>query len=114
LTLVSAPGEAAAAAKAPTSVSLFDQGLVQVLEASVTGLEPNKPYVLCFSQRPDGSGALEPLSAFKTFSAGSAIVSAVGPIRQIVRAENGVHRRYLVIVSGTAAQLGSIVQIEAP
>ena len=26
--------------KAPTSVSLFDQGLIQVLQASVTGLDP--------------------------------------------------------------------------
>src|ERR1700760_1207767 len=30
------PGDAAAAARPPTSVSLYDQGLVQVLEASVT------------------------------------------------------------------------------
>src|SRR6266436_3028360 len=31
---------------APTSVSLFDQGLVQVLQAAVTGLEPNTSYIL--------------------------------------------------------------------
>src|SRR6202165_4502454 len=43
-------------AKAPTSVSLFDQGLVQVLEASVTGLEPGKPYVLAFSNESSGAG----------------------------------------------------------
>lgn len=30
----------------PTSVSLFDQGLVQVLQAAVTGLAPKQPYVL--------------------------------------------------------------------
>ena len=30
----------------PTSVSLFDQGLSQVLQAAATGLEPRKPYVL--------------------------------------------------------------------
>ncbi len=29
--------------KAPTSVSLFDQGLIQVLQASVTGLQPASP-----------------------------------------------------------------------
>src|SRR6267378_1029634 len=34
------------AENAPTSVSLFDQGLIQVLQASVTGLEPKQPYVL--------------------------------------------------------------------
>src|SRR5579864_9181493 len=43
---------------APTSVSLFDQGLVQVLQAAVTGLEPNHPYVLALSQDPNGGGAL--------------------------------------------------------
>src|SRR6202163_2764653 len=32
--------------EAPTSVSLFDQGLIQVLQASVTGLEPKQLYVL--------------------------------------------------------------------
>jgi YVTN family beta-propeller protein len=113
LMLVPASG-GAAAAKPPTSVSLFDQGLVQVLEAAVTGLEPRKPYVLALSRRADGGGALEPLSAFMTNPAGAAIVNAVGPIRQLVRAEDRLQRRYLVIVSGTSSQLGSVVQIQAP
>jgi YVTN family beta-propeller protein len=47
--------------KAATSVSLSDQGLVQVLEASVTGLEPGKPYVLALSNEASGGGALQPL-----------------------------------------------------
>src|SRR5437660_8896513 len=34
------------AENAPTSVALFDQGLIQVLQASVTGLKPKQPYVL--------------------------------------------------------------------
>src|SRR5271167_3805032 len=29
-----------------TSVTLFDQGLIQVLQAAVTGLMPNHPYIL--------------------------------------------------------------------
>ena len=37
--------------KAPTSVSLSDQGLVQVLEASVTGLEPGSPTCWRFRTR---------------------------------------------------------------
>ena len=114
LTLVSASASAPRAGKAPTNVTLFDQGLVQVLEAAVTGLDPKKPYVLALSRRPDGSGALEPLTAFVTNPTGSAIVNAVGPIRQAVRAEEHVQRRYLVIVSGTAAHLGPLVQIQAP
>src|SRR5471032_2503521 len=83
--------------KAPTSVSLFDQGLTQVLEASVTGLQPGKPYVLALTSEPNGNGPMEPLAAFMTNPAGSAIVNAVGPIRQIVRGEAQIRRRYLVI-----------------
>src|SRR5262249_40536346 len=35
--------------KPATSVSLFDQGLTQVLQAAVTGLEPKMAYVLALS-----------------------------------------------------------------
>jgi YVTN family beta-propeller protein len=84
----------------PTSVSLFDQGLLQVLQASVTGLQPKRSYVLGLSHQADGSGDLEPLSAFTTNPAGSAIVNAVGPFRQVVQGESQIQRRYLVIVSG--------------
>lgn len=94
----------------PTSVSLFDQGLIQILQASVTGLEPKKPYVLGLSSRPDGTGTLELLSAFMTNPAGSAIVNATGPIRQIVQNDAKAERRYLVIAEGTPAQPGTIVQ----
>ena len=51
-------GKAVTGQTAPTSVSLFDQGLVQVLQAAVTGLEPMHPYVLALSQDPNGGGAL--------------------------------------------------------
>jgi YVTN family beta-propeller protein len=99
--------------KPPTSLSLFDQGLLQVLQASATGLEPKHPYVLALSNRPDGSGPLEPLSAFTTNPAGAAIVNAVGPFRQVVQGEGTIQRRYLVIVSGTPAQLGALAQVQA-
>jgi len=96
----------------PTSVSLFDQGLTQVLQASVTGLEPKRPYILALSDSPDGRGALEPLAAFTTNPAGAAIVNALGPIRQIVQGESRVQRRYLVVLSGTADEHGAPVQIQ--
>lgn len=107
------PGDAATAAKPPTSVSLYDQGLVQVLEASVTGLEPMRPYVLAFSERADGGGKLEPLQDFMTNPAGSAIVNSVGPIRQIVQGAENTSRRYLVIAPGSATQPGKPVQVQA-
>ena len=45
---------------------------------------------------------------------GIAVVNAVGPIRQIVRGEARIPRRYLIIVSGTPGQLGARVQVQAP
>jgi YVTN family beta-propeller protein len=102
------------AEKAPTSVSLFDQGLIQVLQASVTGLQPKQPYVLALAQQSDGKGTLEPLAAFITNPAGSAIVEATGPIRQVVQGEDRIPRRYLVIAPGTAAEPGKPVQLQIP
>jgi YVTN family beta-propeller protein len=97
----------------PTSVSLFDQGLIQVFQASVTGLQPKKPYFVGLSNHADGHGSLQPLAAFVTNPAGSAIVEAVGPIRQLVASENKTERRYLVIAEGTATGPGAIVQLQA-
>ena len=100
------------AGKAPTSVALFDQGLSQVLEASVSGLTPKETYVLALATSPNGAGAIEPLAAFTTNPAGSAIVNAVGPIRQIVESTEKSQRRYLVIVAGTAEKFGAPVQVQ--
>jgi DNA-binding beta-propeller fold protein YncE len=98
--------------KAPTSVSLTDQGLVQVLEAAVTGLEPGKPYVLALATEPSGAGALQPLQTFMTNPAGAAVVNTIGPIRQLVRGEDNIPRRYLVILSGTPDTHGGAVQVQ--
>jgi len=113
LSLAPATG-AKAAGKRPTSVSLSDQGLTQVLEAAVTGLAPGQPYVLALASKPDGSGSVEPLAAFTANPAGAAIVNAVGPIRQIVQSNVKAERRYLVIVSGTPDKLGTLAQVQAP
>jgi YVTN family beta-propeller protein len=99
--------------KVPTTVTLFDQGLTQVVQAAVTGLEPNKPYVLALAAQPNGGGTIEPLSTFMTNPAGSAIVNAVGPIRQIVQSSAKPEKRYLVIVPGDAGKTGKPVQIQA-
>jgi len=106
-------GYEAAAAKAPTSVSLFEQGLVQVLQAAVTGLQPKQPYVLALAEHADGSGLIEPLANFMTNPAGAAIVNAVGPIRQVVQQSAKVPRRYLVIATdGGAGQYNAVVQVQ--
>lgn len=95
--------------RAPTSIALFDQGLTQVLEASVTGLEPGQSYALALSEKPDGSGRREALANFKANPSGAAIVNAVGPIRQIVEDSAPRERRYLVILS---AADGAPVQVQ--
>ena len=97
---------------ASTSVSLFDQGLTQVLQAAVAGLEPKRAYVLALANHADGSGALEPLADFTTNPAGAAIVNATGPIRQVVQGEWKTIRRYLVIARGNSAKPGSVVQVQ--
>lgn len=107
-------GKASAGAThgAPSSVSLFDQGLAQVLQASVTGLKPKQPYVLALAPRPDGQGVLQPLAAFVSNPVGAAIVNAVGPIRQIVEGDAETPKRYLVIAPGTMASIGAPVQVQ--
>jgi hypothetical protein len=95
---------------APTSVAIFDQGLTQVLEASVTGLQPRRPYVQALAARSDGSGPLEPLASFNTNPAGAAIVNAAGPIRRIVQAGDAGERRYLV--AAPATQDAAPVQVQ--
>ena len=74
---------------------------MQVLEAAVTGLEPGKPYLLALASEPSGAGVSERLQGFMTNPAGAAIVNAIGPVRQLVRGEDKIPRRYLVILPGT-------------
>ena len=101
--------------RAATSVSLFDQGLVQVVQAAVTGLAPKSPYVLALSERADGSGPLQALAAFTTNPAGAAVVDADGPIRQLVVGDAAAGPpRYLVIAAGVPSSLGPVVQIQRP
>ena len=95
-----------------TQVTLFDQGVVQILQVKSTGLPPKQPFVLALSDNPKGSGRLEPLAAFMTNPAGAAIVNTVGPIRQVTQGDGVAQKRYLVIATGTPAQPGELVQIQ--
>jgi hypothetical protein len=55
---------------------------------------------------------LQPLANFKTNPAGSAIVDAAGPIRQIVQSDVKREKRYLVIAENSAGKPGIIVQVQ--
>ncbi|QCP50796.1 YncE family protein [Trinickia violacea] len=109
-------GESTDAAHAPTTVALFDQGLVQVLQAAVTGLQPKQPYVLGLADNPDGTGNVQILANFMTNPAGSAIVNALGQIRQLVTPDantSGDKRRYLVIAPQASGKPGTPVQVQS-
>ena len=111
-THISMAASATDTGSAPTSVTLFNQGLVQVLEAAVTGLAPKQPYVLALASAPDGTGTLQPLMGFMTNPAGAAIVNAIGPIRQIVQSNVSAGKQYLVILPGTPDKPGTPVQVQ--
>ena len=98
----------------PTTVSLFDQGLTQVLQAAVVGLEPAKRYVLALTTNPDGTGTIEPIAQFMTNPAGAQIVNAVGPIRQIVDPATPARneRRYLAVMTFENGKPGQPVQLQ--
>ena len=83
-----------------------------MLQAAATGLEPKRPYVLALATEPSGGGTLQPLAGFMTNPAGAAIVNAIGPIRQVVQADAGAGRRYLVIAPGTAGAPGAAAQVQ--
>src|SRR5712671_6705961 len=106
---LAAPGSSNA-----TSVSLFDQGLTQVLQAAVVGLEPGKSYVLALTSEPNGTGQVEPLARFTANPAGAQIVNAVGPIRQIVdpAAQARDERRYLAVMTVEDGRPGRPVQVQ--
>lgn len=102
-------------AKPDTTVALYDQGLVQVLEAAVTGLAPKQTYILALATRPDGTGTSEPLARFTTNPSGSAVVNAIGPIRQVLRMQDGASRRYLVILGvRSSGAVATPVQVQVP
>jgi hypothetical protein len=53
--------------EAPTTVTLNNQGLIDLLQAAVTGLKPNAAYLLGLVQdREDPNRDFQPLTRFKT------------------------------------------------
>ena len=107
---LSAPGSAVS-----TSVTLFDQGLTQVLQAAVAGLEPTQPYMLALTANSNATGLVEPIARFTTNPAGSQIVNAVGPIRQIIDpSESREQRRYLAVFAVENGKPGWPVQFQQP
>jgi len=98
--------------KPQTTVAVNNQGLIDLLEAAVTGLEAKKPYLLALVNNADGSGPLEPVAKFMTNPAGAAIVVTVGPLRRAVQGNEGSLRRFLVIAPLNEDKPGVPVQVQ--
>lgn len=105
---LSAPGSTAVA----STVVVNNQGLVDILQAAITGIEPKKAYVLALSNNADGSGPLDPISRFMGNPAGAAITGAVGPLRKSVQGTVGNGKRYLVVAPVVDDKPGIPVQIQ--
>jgi YVTN family beta-propeller protein len=98
--------------KQQTTVAVNNQGLIDLLEAAVTGLEAKKPYLLALVNNADGSGPLEPVAKFMTNPTGAAIVVTVGPLRKVVQSNENSQRRFLVIVPLNEDKPGVPVQVQ--
>ncbi len=94
------------------ALTLFDQGIIQVVQSAVTGLQPKKPYMLVLTANADGSGAVEPLRELHEHPAGAAIVNASGPIRQIVQGSTAATPRRFLAVAEVVNGAPRIVQVQ--
>lgn len=110
--IMGAPGSSAK--KPATTVAVNNLGVIDLLEAAVTGLQPKSMYQLALAEHPSQPyGKLQPLAKFQTNPSGAAIVTTLGPIRQVVEANAGAqYRRYLVIVPLKDDVPGMPVQIQ--
>ena len=95
-----------------STVTLNNQGLVDLLQAAVTGLAPKKPYLLALANHADGTGELEPLANFMSNPAGAAIVTAIGPLRKASQGNVDHLRRYLVVLSILDGKPNEILQVQ--
>jgi DNA-binding beta-propeller fold protein YncE len=79
------PAGSRPASTPPTTVTLNYQGPIDLLEAAVTGLQPNAKYTLGYVPDLAAPGRdFQPLSTFTTNPAGAQIVESIGPLRQVV------------------------------
>jgi hypothetical protein len=95
-------------------VTVNNQGLIDLLQAAVTGLQPKTNYELALVEhRTKPYGTVEPLVAFVTNPAGAAIVDTLGPLRRFVAGPaDQTDRRYLVIVPASANTESEPLQIQ--
>lgn len=94
-----------------TTVTVNNQGLVDLIQAAATGLEPKHAYVLATSLKADGYGPLTPIARFMSNPAGAAIIDAVGALRAALAGNSTAPRQYLVIAPEAEGQPMAPVQV---
>jgi YVTN family beta-propeller protein len=96
-----------------TTVSINNQGLIDLVEAAVTGLQPKQTYQLVLVEHTTPPyGAIQPLEIFQTNPAGAAVVNTMGPIKRIVADNSEIQRRYLAIIPFENGNQGAPVQVQ--
>jgi hypothetical protein len=105
------PGSAASTA--PTTVTLNNQGPLDLLEAAVTGLQPDTIYTLGYVPDLAAPGQnFQPLNTFATNAAGAQISESIGVLREIL-AGTPQPEDFLVIVPAGGTQPVQ-VQLQSP
>lgn len=100
--------------KPPTTATINNQGLIDLLAVAVTGLNPKSSYQLVLAERVSQPyGKLQPLAEFETNPAGAAIVTTLGPLKQVLEGNAPMQSgRYLAIVPIKNGVPGLPVQVQ--
>ncbi len=99
--------------KPPTTVSVNNQGLIDLITVAVTGLNPKSSYQLVLARASKPYGKLQPLADFQTNPTGSAVVTTLGPIKQVLEGNAQMQsRQYLAIVPIKDGVPGAPVQVQ--
>ena len=93
------------------TATINNQGLVDIIQAAVTGLEPKKTYCLATSMQADGSGTLTPIAKFMSNPAGAAIAGAVGALRSTLAGNGAAAGAYLVVAMEQNGKPGKALQV---
>jgi YVTN family beta-propeller protein len=91
------------------TVSINALGALDLLEIAVSGLQPGQEYQLWLVTSPAPPyGEKQPLAKFKTNVSGAQIAQAIGPLRQVVAAEEeakaGAERRFLLVTKANSEE----------
>jgi YVTN family beta-propeller protein len=96
-----------------TTVAVNNQGLIDLLEAAVSGLVPKNSYVVALASNRDGSGALEPIAKFTAGADGGAIPVSIGAFERALTGDDQTPPRFLVIAQvDTNGNIGPVVQVQ--